>query len=259
MLPKVAFVMHLKHEAKGYTINCAEGNSFYTFFHFINPVTIRINGKMLHTMPNACCIFSPCTAQYVEATDFPLLHDYICFSADMPFPIEHLDSVFYVCNHDEISAAVEDIQYNFNNRDVDERVYTERIEKGVAWLFNLINQSFLMKKPSETGKRSDYNLQQIRREMYASVREWNVDRMIQESFMSRAQFYRKYKDLFQIAPNDDIIRAAMLTAENLLINSHISISDIAYEVGYDSVDYFIRCFKRHYNMSPGKFRSANKQ
>jgi len=47
-------------------------------------------------------------------------------------------------------------------------------------------------------------------------------------------------------------------AENLLISTNISIADISNNVGYPTVEHFIRLFKKKYSISPSKYRKNNK-
>lgn len=47
-------------------------------------------------------------------------------------------------------------------------------------------------------------------------------------------------------------------AENLLINTNISIVDISNSVGYPTVEHFIRLFKNKYKISPNNYRKNNK-
>lgn len=43
-------------------------------------------------------------------------------------------------------------------------------------------------------------------------------------------------------------------AKRLLANTNLSISDIAYQVGYNSEQYFSRQFKKLYEISPSRYR-----
>ncbi|AGF55543.1 AraC-like DNA-binding protein [Clostridium saccharoperbutylacetonicum] len=47
-------------------------------------------------------------------------------------------------------------------------------------------------------------------------------------------------------------------AENLLLNTNISIADISNSVGYPTVEHFIRLFKRKNDISPSQYRKNNK-
>lgn len=46
----------------------------------------------------------------------------------------------------------------------------------------------------------------------------------------------------------------METASDLLKNSGGKIQDIAYSVGYNSMQSFLRLFKKYYNMTPNEYR-----
>ncbi|WP_394390800.1 helix-turn-helix domain-containing protein [Shewanella woodyi] len=48
-------------------------------------------------------------------------------------------------------------------------------------------------------------------------------------------------------------------AQHLLINTNMSIIDIAYEVGYNSKSSFYTEFKRRTQMTPNQFKKSNKE
>jgi two-component system response regulator YesN len=48
----------------------------------------------------------------------------------------------------------------------------------------------------------------------------------------------------------------MRKAKDLLSTTTYRVSDIAHAVGYQDSNYFSRCFKKHYGMSPGAFRES---
>jgi AraC family transcriptional activator of pobA len=55
----------------------------------------------------------------------------------------------------------------------------------------------------------------------------------------------------------DIVNARrMREAQNALLYSHASVTEIAFSLGYDDVSYFIRLFRRREGVSPHKFRRA---
>ncbi len=54
-----------------------------------------------------------------------------------------------------------------------------------------------------------------------------------------------------------ITKQRMEKSRELLRTGHMQIQDIAYTVGYNNVQSFIRFFKKHYNMTPVQYRRAN--
>lgn len=257
VLPLIEFIMHLKHEPIGYKINHPKGAGLYIFYHFINPVRITINDQTINTLPNACCIFSPEQKFTVEAALYPLLHDYVCFSTSSKlfFETKHLNHIFYPQNPSEISMAIEDIQYNYNRYVRYGSTQNEYVDEGINWLFLIIDQCFDKKILNNSSTRSDASLNELRSKMYTNVTEWSLDRMIKESNFCRSHFFRKYKECFGISPSEDILAATMREAKKLILYSNRSIQDIAFDLGYNSSDYFIRCFKKYYGISPGKLRN----
>ena len=43
-------------------------------------------------------------------------------------------------------------------------------------------------------------------------------------------------------------------AKELLLNSDLTIAEIAYDTGFNKPSYFSRCFSKEFNISPSNFR-----
>lgn len=54
-----------------------------------------------------------------------------------------------------------------------------------------------------------------------------------------------------------VTQKRILLACNLLSNTHLSLEQITYKIGYNSVSHFIRVFKSVKNMTPSKFRESH--
>ncbi len=74
--------------------------------------------------------------------------------------------------------------------------------------------------------------------------------------LSRSQLYRKTKALIGISVIDYIQNIRLQKAETLLQKGDLTISEIAYQVGYTSPEYFSTVFKNRYGMSPTQFMKA---
>lgn len=92
-----------------------------------------------------------------------------------------------------------------------------------------------------------------------SNNELNVDALGQELGMSRVQLYRKIKSLTNYAPNELVRNIRLKKAEQFLVNTNKSISEIAYEVGFTSPSYFSKCFKEYFHESPTDFMKKTKK
>ncbi|MNO58625.1 Regulatory protein SoxS [compost metagenome] len=72
--------------------------------------------------------------------------------------------------------------------------------------------------------------------------------------MSEGQFCRFFKSMTRQTPMDYINSYRIRQAIELLREPDRKISDIALEVGYDNISYFIRVFRKIMNCSPSEFR-----
>ncbi|MBO4819856.1 MAG: substrate-binding domain-containing protein [Prevotella sp.] len=78
-----------------------------------------------------------------------------------------------------------------------------------------------------------------------------------EMNLSRVQLYRKVKALTGCSPVDLLRKARLSEAHRLLMESDLSVSEIAYKVGFTSPSYFTKCFKEEYRKVPGEVRSSS--
>ncbi|HET9569920.1 MAG TPA: substrate-binding domain-containing protein [Bacteroidales bacterium] len=78
----------------------------------------------------------------------------------------------------------------------------------------------------------------------------NVDEIGKNLGLSRVQLYRKLKSLTNYAPNELVRIIRLKKAEQYLINSERTISEIAYDTGFSSPSYFTKCFREYFNENP---------
>ena len=72
--------------------------------------------------------------------------------------------------------------------------------------------------------------------------------------LSRVQMYRKVKQLTGQSPVEIIRVTRLKKAEQLLKATRMTVSEIAYEVGFSSPSYFSKCFKDYFGIQPGEVR-----
>lgn len=84
-----------------------------------------------------------------------------------------------------------------------------------------------------------------------SYSEFGVEDMGQQIGLSRVQLYRKVKGMTGSSVVDLLRKARLAKARRLLETRSMSVSEVAYEVGFSAPSYFTKCFKEEYGMLPG--------
>lgn len=74
----------------------------------------------------------------------------------------------------------------------------------------------------------------------------------------QSYFCRLFKTVVGVRPMEYIRVLRLEKARRMLINNDTSISKIALECGFSDVNYFTRCFRNHYDISPGEYRRLNR-
>ncbi|MFS4467465.1 two-component regulator propeller domain-containing protein [Maribacter sp. 2210JD10-5] len=94
-------------------------------------------------------------------------------------------------------------------------------------------------------------------EEHLSDSEFNVSTFIGEMGMSRSVLFRKIKGLTGQSTTEFIRTIRIKRAAQILVQNRLSISETAYEVGFNDLKYFRTCFRKQFNSSPSEFIAKN--
>lgn len=113
-----------------------------------------------------------------------------------------------------------------------------------------------VKLPMDIGDLDQQFLRKFTAFIEANFADQNltVEKLSEEFGLSRVQLFRKTKALLGDGPNDFIQSARLKNAANLLRQSQLTISEIAYQTGYSSPGYFATAFKGRFGCSPSEWR-----
>jgi DNA-binding response OmpR family regulator len=89
--------------------------------------------------------------------------------------------------------------------------------------------------------------------------ELDVERICGLLGMSRNSLNRKLTALTGTSMNPYLRVLRLQKAEELLVNTGLSIAEVAYAVGFGDPSYFGRVFSEAYGLSPGHFRAEGKK
>ncbi|MGB5227693.1 MAG: hybrid sensor histidine kinase/response regulator transcription factor, partial [Eudoraea sp.] len=116
-------------------------------------------------------------------------------------------------------------------------------------------QVFFEPKPTETTSLEDVFLGKINGALHENFKDsqFSVQRLAQIVSVSEVQLLRKLKALTNQRPNEIIRDYRMQYALDQLRKGVGSISEIAYDSGFNSASYFTKCFKDKYGCSPKEY------
>ncbi|WP_028970513.1 helix-turn-helix transcriptional regulator [Sphingomonas sp. URHD0057] len=92
----------------------------------------------------------------------------------------------------------------------------------------------------------------------ASDEEWTVSCLARVSGVSEAHFARSFKDAFGIPPHRYLLTRRIERAKALLRDTERSITEIAFDTGWNSLGTFGRIFRDITGESPSELRAREK-
>jgi DNA-binding response OmpR family regulator len=86
--------------------------------------------------------------------------------------------------------------------------------------------------------------------------EFDVSTLTERMGMSRMQLFRKLKALTNQNPSEFIRTIRLKRAAQLIKKKFGNVAEITYEVGFNNLSYFAKCFKELYGLSPSEYARA---
>ena len=82
--------------------------------------------------------------------------------------------------------------------------------------------------------------------------------LAEKCFLGTAQFYKLFREEYGMTPLEYRDRLLMRRAVMLLDSGEISVGEVASMLGFDSVAYFSRFFKKHQGESPSEYMKKHR-
>ena len=83
--------------------------------------------------------------------------------------------------------------------------------------------------------------------------DFNIDTIASSIGLSRSSFFKKLKSLTGFAPVDLVKEIRLNKSVDMIKSTDLTVTEIAYAVGFRDSGYFSKCFKKKYNQSPRDF------
>ena len=86
--------------------------------------------------------------------------------------------------------------------------------------------------------------------------EYSVDELSDDMAMSRATLFRKMRSVIGMSPTDFIRNTRLKRATQLITEGRLSVTEIAYSVGYSSPGHFTKSFKKEFGVLPTQYHKT---
>jgi AraC-like DNA-binding protein len=90
-----------------------------------------------------------------------------------------------------------------------------------------------------------------------SHRQIDLEQAAGQADISPFHFLRLFSSVLGVTPHQYLVRSRLRHAARLLADDDVSVTDIAYDVGFGDLSNFVRTFHRAAGVSPRKFREAS--
>lgn len=121
-------------------------------------------------------------------------------------------------------------------------------------------QLLLDKTESATKASSNYRDQlfRLRRQIYSMPQKaWSITDVAEYLSVSVSHAHRVYRAEIGCSCSEDIIRARIYKAKNLLLNTDLKVQEISEQCGYKSLNHFMRQFKELVGVTATQFKKSD--
>lgn len=116
-------------------------------------------------------------------------------------------------------------------------------------------QQFISEKTVEVGSLDNYFLKRVKTivEKNISVENFGMENLAEELMISRTHLHRKIKSLTGASTTEFVNLIRIKKAIELIKKENKLFNEVAYQVGFNSQSYFIKCFKKVYGVAPKEY------
>jgi AraC family transcriptional regulator of arabinose operon len=233
-----------------------KGTDNYLLLLFKSHGELTVQNKIFKYTPNDLIILKTGTPHAINTLDSVLVHDWIHFYVNdedgfnaIPFAFNHL---FACQDANLLSTLVSMIHEEHNEHHEDKKQIIDSLMN--VLIRQCIHQSTLTSSLSRQEMRLKEKFDAIRNDVYNNHKfPEKIDDFANELFLSTSRFSHLYKKFYKTSPLHDLNTAKIQYAQQLLLTTDLSVTEIAERCAFTNVYHFIRYFKTKTGVSPGKW------
>lgn len=158
-----------------------------------------------------------------------------------------------IVHHSVISHFIDSLSFYFDNPElVSPELLRLKLKELILLLLQTKNADTVLELISQLFSPRHTTIQEVMQaHLYSPL---TVAQLAQLAGQSLSTFKRDFHKHFNDTPANYIREKRLERAAELLQHSRYSVSEIAYEVGFNDTSHFARLFREHYKMSASAYR-----
>ena len=237
------------HNIKG-RFSKRQSQNLYGVFYFYTPFVYEKKGKIVQGKPGDLLLSEPGEIVYhgpINRNE-SFINDWLYISSDFSellkkYPIPFGETI-NIGKNNITNFAVRTIKEEQNTKNTG---YEDRINCILTEMLISLYRSYLNIK-NET---SETKIEAVHNQIMQSLnQDWTLEKMAKLSGYSQSHFSAVYSKHYGCSPKEELLHERLKLAEQLIVYSCFSISEIAERCGFKSIYYFSKYFKKNYGISP---------
>lgn len=247
---------HTKHN-RSFTLSRPGGISNYVILHILTPAQFQIDNQTFYIFSNSVIIIKPNTPYQYSAVNVDFINDWMHFTCDNDsFEYTYaglFNRPIQVRNSLQITQYFQHILWEYYYASTDFK------QQNIDMLFQIILNK-LLQEHQDFEKNKNYSpyastLQELRLTMQSRPNQnFTPQELAAKLNVSASYFQHLYKDFFGISFKKDLIDMRLNYASDLLLNTTLTIEQVAYMSGYSNEIHFYRQFKKKNGMTPKEYQ-----
>ena len=178
-------------------------------------------------------------------------------------PIFNCDALPYILfkkeSHSTINRLISEIYQVMSSK---EECYELTVQRNLGYIFEYIFKNFNILPKSESLRiqiTAQVRIQKMLSYIYEHYKESvTLGDIANAANISKSEAGRCFNSYMSCSPIEALIQHRLGEAQRLINETSLSLKEICFKCGFNSINYFSRQFRKFYGQTPGSFRSLGK-